>query len=103
MAKDEFIGIRVSKEFKKFLQGEAKRKGMSLAEYIEFHTDDNFKLTKKHFENLLERAKEDLPTFWSEAEKYQITKAFEEIIPGMVSDFLNPLNRRNPDLHPALM
>ena len=103
MAKEEFIGIRVSKEFKKFIQGEAKRKGMSLSEYIESHTDDNFKLTKKHFESLLERAKEDLPTFWSEAEKYRITKEFEEIIPGMVSDFLNPMNRTNPALHPAFM
>ena len=101
--KDEFIGIRVSKEFKKFLQREAKRKGMSLSEYIEFHTDDNFKLTRKHFESLLERAKEDLPTFWSEADKSQITKEFEKIIPLLVSDFLNPMNRANPQLHPAFM
>lgn len=104
MAKDEFIGIRVTKEFKKFIQREAKRKGMSLSEYIEgFHPDDNFKLTRKHFEDLLERAKEDLPTFWIEAEKYQVTKEFEKIIPLMVSDFLNPINRTNPTLHPAFM
>ena len=103
MAKDEFIGIRVTKEFKKFIQREAKRKGVSLSEYIESHTDDNFKLTRKHFETLLERAKEDLPAFWVEAEKSQITKEFEEFIPLLVSDFLNPLNRANPHLHPTLM
>ena len=103
MAKEEFIGIRVSKEFKKFLQREAKRKGMSLSEYIEFHTDDNFKLTQKHSQDLLERAKEDLPSFWSEAEKSQVTKEFEKMIPLMISDFLNPINRTNPTLHPAFM
>jgi hypothetical protein len=103
MAKDDFIGIRVSKGFKKFLLGEAKRKGMSLSEYIEFHTDDNFKLTKKHLESLLERAKEDLPDFWSEAEKYQIVKEFEKIIPMMATDFLNPIKRTLPSLLPAFM
>lgn len=103
MAKDEFIGMRVSKEFKKFIQGEAQRKGLSLSEYIESHTDDNFKLTRKHLQDLLERAKEDLPTFWSEAEKYQITKVFERFIPDMATDFLNPINRANPTFHPAFM
>jgi hypothetical protein len=103
MAKEEFIGIRVSREFKKFIQGEAKRKGMSLSEYIESHTDDNFKLTRKHTEDLLERAKEDLPAFWSEAEKSQVTKEFEKMIPLMISDFLNPMNCTNPALHPAFM
>ncbi len=76
---------------------------MSLSEYIEEHTDDNFKLTRKHFETLLERAKEDLPSFWIEAEKSQIIKEFERFIPLLVSDFLNPLNRANPHLHPSLM
>jgi hypothetical protein len=103
MAKDEFIGIRVTKEFKKFIQREAKRKGVSLSEYIEDHTDDNFKLTRKHFETLLERAKEDLPAFWVEAEKFQITKEFEKILPLLVSDFLNPINRTEPRFHPAFM
>ena len=103
MAKDEFIGIRVGKEFKKFLQREAKRKGLSLSEYIESRTDDNFKLTSKYFHDLLERAKEDLPTFWSEAEKYQITKVFEGLIPDMSTDFLNPINRTKPDFHPVFM
>ena len=103
MAKDEFIGLRVTKEFKKFIQREAKRKGVSLSEYIEEHTDDNFKLTRKHFETLLERAKEDLPSFWIEAEKYQITKEFEKFIPLLVSDFLNPVNRTRPRFHPAAM
>lgn len=103
MAKDEFIGIRVSKEFKKFIQGEAKRKGLSLSEYIESHTDDNFKLTRKHLQDLLERAKEDTPTFWIEAEKYKITKVFEEFIPDMATDFLNPINHTNPSFLPAFM
>lgn len=104
MAKDEFIGIRVTKEFKKFIQREAKRKGISLSEYIEgFHADDNFKLTRKHFQSLLERAKEDLPSFWKVAGKSRITKEFEELIPLMVSDFLNPMNRTNPGLHPAFI
>ena len=76
---------------------------MSLSEYIEYHTDDNFKLTKKHFEDLLERAKEDLPTFWSEAEESQITKNFEGLIPSLIADFLNPINRTNPKLHPAFI
>ena len=76
---------------------------MSLSEYIESHTDDNFKFTRKHFESLLERAKEDLPAFWGEAEKSQITKEFEKFIPLLVSDFLNPLNRTKPRFHPAFM
>ena len=103
MAKDEFIGIRVSKEFKKFIQGEAKRKGLSLSEYIESHTDDNFKLTSKHLKELLERAKEDLPTFWKEADKYSVTNVFERIIPDMATDFLNPINRTKPDFHPVFI
>ena len=102
MAKEEFIGIRVSKEFKKFLQREAKRKGMSLSEYIEFHTDDNFKLTQKHSQDLLERAKEDLPSFWSEAEKSQVTKEFEKMIPLMISDFLNPYKPHKSFFAPCL-
>lgn len=103
MAKDEFIGIRVSTEFKKLIQGEAKRKGMSLAEYIESHVDDSFNLTRKHFQNLLEKAKTDLPTFWSEADKYEITKVFERVITDMATDFLNPINRTKPNFHPVFM
>src|SRR3990172_3578380 len=102
MAKDEFIGIRVSKEFKKFIQRESKRKGMSLSEYIESHSEDNFKNTKKHIQNLVERAKEERPDFWKEAEKSKITKEFEQFIPEIVSDILHPLNN-NPKVHPVLL
>lgn len=103
MAKDEFIGIRVSKEFKKYLQRESKRKGMSLSEYIEGHAEDNFKDTKKHIQNLVERAKEERPAFWEEAEKTQITKELERLVPEIVSDILHPLNSTQPYYHPVLM
>ncbi|MEW6739795.1 MAG: hypothetical protein ACOYU2_04305 [Nitrospirota bacterium] len=103
MAKDEFIGIRVSKEFKKLVQGEAKRKGVSLSEYIEKHSDYSFKLTKQHIKTLLERTKEDLPTFWSEADKYRITKEFEDFILMVTTDFLMPINTGKPSLHPVHM
>ncbi len=103
MAKDEFIGIRVSKEFKKLLQKGAKSKGMSLSEYIEKHADDSFKLTKQHIQTLLERTKGDLSTFWTEAEKCRITKEFENFILMAVTDFLIPVNRANPSLHPVHM
>jgi hypothetical protein len=103
MAKDEFIGIRVSKEFKKFIQREAKRKGMSLSEYIEKHADESFKLTKQHIQALLERTKEDSPTFWAEAEKCRITKEFENFILMLATDFLIPINRANPHVHPVHM
>lgn len=102
MAKDEFIGIRVSKEFKKFLQRESKRKGMSLSEYIESHSEDNFRNTKKHIQNLVERAKEERPDFWEEAEKCKITTEFEQFVPEIVSDILHPLNN-NPKVHPVLL
>jgi len=103
MAKDEFIGIRVSKEFKKYLQRESKRKGLSLSEYIEHHTEDNFKETKKHIQNLIERAKEDRPEFWEEAEKTQITKEFERLVGEIVSDMLHPMNDTKPYYHPVFM
>lgn len=102
MAKDEFIGIRVSKEFKKFIQRESKRKGMSLSEYIENHSEDNFKNTTKHIQNLVERAKEDRPDFWKEAEKAQITKEFEQFVPHIVSDMLHPIGN-NPKMHPVIL
>ncbi|MEW6002542.1 MAG: hypothetical protein AB1638_07865 [Nitrospirota bacterium] len=102
MAKDEFIGIRVSKEFKKFIQRESKRKGMSLSEYIEKHSEDNFKNTKKHIQDLVERAKEDRPAFWEEADKCKITKEFEQCVPEIVSDILHPLGG-NPKAHPVLL
>jgi hypothetical protein len=102
MAKDEFIGIRVSKEFKKFLQRESKRKGMSLSEYIEYYAKDEFLNIKKHIQNLIERAKEDRPEFWEEAEKVQFTKDFENTIPIIMTDLLHPLNN-NPYYHPILV
>lgn len=102
MAKDEFIGIRVSREFKKFLQRESKKKGMSLSEYIEYHSKDEFMNTKKHIQNLIERAKEDRPEFWEEAEKVQFTKDFENTMPIIMTDLLHPLNN-NPYYHPILV
>jgi tRNA/tmRNA/rRNA uracil-C5-methylase (TrmA/RlmC/RlmD family) len=103
MAKNVYIGARVTKEFKKFLQGECKRKGVSLSKYIAMHSDDNFKLSKEHIKTLMERTKEDLPTFWSEAEKSQITKEFERFLLEATTDFINPTHRTDPYRHPAFI
>jgi predicted HicB family RNase H-like nuclease len=102
MAKDEFIGIRVSKEFKRLLQREAKRKGMSLSEYLETTSTDKFEDTKKHIQELIARAKEDRPAFWQEAEKSQILREYETLMPNILSDLLNPLGH-DPHHHALLM
>lgn len=102
MTKDQFIGIRISKESKKLLQQEAKRKGMSLSEYLETTSTDKFEDTKKHIQDLIARAKADRPEFWEEAEKSQILREYESLMPNIVSDLLNPLGH-DPHHHAVLM
>jgi hypothetical protein len=102
MAKDTTIGIRVSKEYKAYIQKEAKRRGMSLTEFIQSHTEDEFRETKRNIQSLIERAKEQRQAYWSEAEKAQITKEFEKFVPEIVSDFIHPLGH-DPHFHPINM
>jgi hypothetical protein len=90
MAKDEFIGIRASKEFKTYLQKQAKKKGMSLSQYLEYSFEEKFIATKDHVQFWIDEAKEKNPEFWGKADQSQITKEFEKDIPILVTDFINP-------------
>lgn len=90
MAKDEFIGIRVSKELKDRLKKEAKEKGLTLARYLETYVKGDFLESKYITESLISDSKEKRPEYWDEARKSGLIKDLEWYIPVLVSDFVSP-------------
>ena len=91
MAKDDILSLRVDKEFKKHLQREAKRKGVSLAKYIELHFEDNFRDTKSLVHMLIENAKDERPEYWKQLEGNPILRKLEFFGEAYLTDFLHPM------------
>jgi hypothetical protein len=64
MTKDEFIGVRVSKEVKDKLRKEAEKEGMSISRYFESCIKGNFQEPELIVESLIADAKEQNPDYW---------------------------------------
>ncbi len=90
MAKDEFIGIRVSKEFKDRLKKSASNKGVSIAQYIESSLYGDLEVPKRIVESMIVTSKENNPKYWKQAEKSAFLRNLEWQLPMMVSDYISP-------------
>lgn len=101
--KEEFVGIRISKELRSFLEKKAKEKGISLSKLIDENLIDSFKEDKEFILNNIKKRKQELPVLWNELDKSPIIRNFEEFIAALYTEFLNPLNRNKPDLQPVLL
>lgn len=98
MAKEDFIGIRVSKEFKEHLQREAKRKRVSLATYIQEHFEDNFRDVRSVNNLLIENAKDERPEYWKQGENNPLLGILEKFAETYPADFLNPMGIGKTDI-----
>ena len=101
--KEEFIGIRISKELRTFLEKKAKEKGLSLSKLIDERLIDSFKEDKEFILSTINKRKQEKPVFWKELDKSPIVRAFEDLIAALYTEFLNPLNKTKPDLQPVAL
>jgi hypothetical protein len=101
--KEEFVGVRISKEFKAFLEKRAHKKGISLSRLIDESLIDSFKEDQEFILNTFNKKKQERPFFWKELDKSPITREFEDFIASLFTEFLNPLNKTDTDLHPVLL
>lgn len=101
--KEEFVGIRISKELRTFLEKKAKEKGISLSKLIDEHLIDSFKEDKEFILSTINKRKQEKPVFWKELDKSPIIREFEDYIASLYSEFLNPLNKSATDYHPVVL
>ena len=101
--KEEFVGVRISKEFKAFLEKRAKKKGISLSRLIDESLIDSFKEDQEFILNTINKKKQERPVFWKELDKSPIIREFEDFIASFYTEFLNPINKTDTDLHPVLL
>ena len=101
--KEEFVGIRISKEFRAFLEKKAKDKGISLSRLIDESLLDSFKEDKEFILNTINKRKQERPVFWKELEKSPIIREFENYIASLYTEFLNPLNKVKTDYQPVIL
>jgi hypothetical protein len=88
--KDDFIGIRISKELKERFQKEAKKQGLTLSEYFESCVKGQFLESKYAVQSMIAEAQEKNPEFWKKAKKAALVRDLEHLIPILVSDFVMP-------------
>ncbi|MCP4253218.1 MAG: hypothetical protein GY775_07385 [Candidatus Scalindua sp.] len=101
--KEEFVGIRISKELKAFLEKKAKKNGISLSRLIDESLIDSFKEDKEFILNNINKRKQERPVYWKELDKSPIIREFENFIAILYTEFLNPLNKTKTDLQPVLL
>lgn len=101
--KEEFVGIRISKELKAFLEKKANEKGISLSRLIDENLIDSFKEDKEFILNTINKRKQERPVFWKELEKSPIIREFENYIASLYTEFLNPLNKTKADHQPVML
>jgi hypothetical protein len=100
--KDDFIGIRISKELKQEFQKEAKKQGVTLSEYFESCVKGQFWESKFAVQSMIAEAQEKNPEFWKKAKKMGLVRELEHQIPMFVSDFVMPQSKQ-PDAIPLHM
>lgn len=88
--KEEFIGIRIDKEFKSILQKKAKKKGISLSELLTLHLGDLYQSDKEQIQSLIKMKKEERPLFWEEYDQSTIATVMQEQIVKLYVDYFNP-------------
>jgi len=101
--KDEFVGIRISKELRTFLEKKAKAKGISLSKLIDENLLDSFKEDKEFILSAISNRKQERPVFWKELDKSPIIREFEEKIACLYTEFLNPRNNSIIDFQPVIL
>jgi len=101
--KEEFVGIRISKEFRTFLEKKAKDKGISLSRLIDEQLIDSFKEDKEFILSTINKRKQERPVFWKELDKSPIIREFENYIASLYTEFLNPLNKVKTDYQPVIL
>lgn len=89
--KEELIGLRVSKEFKEFLKKKADEKGLSLSELLENNLVSTYKTDKEIILEMIDRHKREQPLYWEQLSKSPILRVYEEYIPTLIAEFLNPI------------
>ena len=88
--KDDFIGIRISKDLKERFQKEAKKQGLTLSEYFESCVRGQFGESKYAVQSMIEEAHEKKPDYWEKARKAALIREIEYLLPIFVSDFVMP-------------
>ena len=101
--KEEFVGIRISKEFKNFLVKKAKKSGISLSRLIDESLLDNFKEDKEFILNNINKRKQERPVYWKELDKSPIIREFENFIAILYTEFLNPISKTGTDYQPVIL
>jgi len=91
--KEDVIIMRISGEFKTFLKKKAKEKGVSLSKLIEERLYDTYKADKEQILNLIAKRKQERPKLWAELDKSPIVREFEDYIPSLFTEFVNPLSK----------
>ena len=90
--KDELITVRINKEFKAFLKKKARKRGVSLSKLLFENLHDSYQSDKEQILGLINKKKEENPTFWKELDKSKIINEFEEHIATMYTEFINPIS-----------
>lgn len=100
--KEDLIIMRVDGEFKTFLKKKAKEKGVSLSKLIEERLYDTYKTDKEQILDLIAKRKQERPKLWAELDKSPIVREFEDYIPSLFTEFVNPLSK-DPKYQPAIL
>lgn len=100
--KEEFIGIRVSKELRASLEKGAKKKGVSLSKFIEEGLHDTYISDKERILSLISKRKQERPEYWKELDKSPIVREFEDYIGTLFTEFLNPMSK-DPKHQPVIL
>ena len=100
--KEDVIIMRISGEFKTFLKKKAKEKGVSLSKHIEERLYDTYKADKEQILNLIAKRKQERPKLWAELDKSPIVREFEDYIPSLFTEFVNPLSK-DPKYQPTIL
>jgi len=100
--KEEFIGLRVSKELRASLEKGAKAKGISLSKFIEEGLHDTYRSDKDRILNLISLRKQERPEYWKELEKSPIVREFEDYIATIFTEFVNPISK-DPKHQPVML
>lgn len=93
LKKEDTIVMRIGKEHKTFLQKKAKEMGVSLSKLIEESLHDTFKSDKEQILDLINKRKQERPTYWKTLDKSPIAREFENYIASLFTEFVNPISR----------
>lgn len=100
--KEDFIGLRISRELKASLEKKAKEKGVSLSKLIEEGLNDTYKSDKEQVSALIAQKELEKLVFWKEFYKSPIAREFKEFIPALFTEFVNPMTK-DPTYHPVVL